>query len=195
MSKQGPSPHDEFLQWIGICIISWAWIEECLFEICAWSLGTSKDRAAIVYYRTPNLDARLSLTDELVRAALPQPNSSGHDHPDVKQWDTLHKQVSKLLPTRNRIAHHPVAARSTQTGLGLLSTTTWLEIYISDNERFRGKSKNLPPLRLDDLTDHHGKVQEILGRLLRFTSTVLPKHTRGYIRHGTKNQISHPARR
>ncbi len=56
---------DEFFTWLGKCITAWAQVEEHLFEICVHSLGATRHRVAIVYYRTPTLRARLDLTDEL----------------------------------------------------------------------------------------------------------------------------------
>ena len=55
---------DEFFTWLGKCITAWAQVEEHLFEICVHSLGATRHRVAIVYYRTPTLDARLQLTNE-----------------------------------------------------------------------------------------------------------------------------------
>jgi hypothetical protein len=110
----GPPTNDKgtetsFLMHPGYCISTWAEVEQKLFEICWKALQSPREQAAIVYYRTPTLDARLTLTDELLRHVLPKrerPNG-GHDHPDVMAWDALDKEITELLPTRNRLAHHP----------------------------------------------------------------------------------------
>ena len=60
-------------KWVGYCITPWADVEEHLFEICGKALACAKERAAIIYYKTPTVDARLSLTDELARSVLPKP--------------------------------------------------------------------------------------------------------------------------
>ena len=90
---------DEFFTWLGKCIIAWAQVEEHLFEICVHSLGGTRHRVAIVYYRTPTLNGRLELTNELARTILParDPPAGGRDHPDTKKWDELRKQISALL--------------------------------------------------------------------------------------------------
>jgi hypothetical protein len=101
---------DEFFTWLGKCITAWASVENHLFEICVSSLGTTKHRAAIVYYRTPSLDARLELTNELVLTVLPARER------DVKIWDNIKKEIKSLSPIRNRLAHHPVEQRQITVG-------------------------------------------------------------------------------
>jgi hypothetical protein len=149
-------PSEEFYLWVGRCITAWAKVEEHLFDICQKSLNTSTEKAAIVYYRTPTLDTRINLVDELVRSSLPKRDrkSGGHDHPDVQEWDDIRKAIGALLHTRRRIAHHPVADRSIEGQLGLLSDMSWIELYMSDAERLRGRDGDLKPLPVDNLSAH-----------------------------------------
>jgi hypothetical protein len=182
---------DEFLLMLGNCITQWASVEEELFEICLACLGCARGRAAIVYYKTPSIDARLNLVDELVATVLPrrQHRSGGHDHADLKIWKVIQKEFRSLLQTRNRLAHHPVGPRtlsrggfgaSAATALGIpapeLSTSTWFEVYISQNERLRERSAELPPLRIDDLWDHLVSTNKVSGSLHRFRYEILLKH-------------------
>jgi hypothetical protein len=176
-------PNAEFHMYVGFCITAWGKVEEQLFRICAKCLGTSDEIAAIVYYRTPTINARLDLLDELVKARLPRKErkSGGHDHPDVKHWDGVCKDTKSLLGTRSRIAHHPVADRSVfgdPTGIGALGLRTWLEIYMSEHERLRGQSKEVKPLKVVHLSFHCIKVQAITQRLDQFYSNVLSKHVK-----------------
>ncbi len=174
---QQSSPHDEFLMWVGICITGWAKIEEYLFRICAASLGTTDERAAIVYYRTPSLESRLKLVDELVKTVLPKKDrpSGGHDHPTVVLWDALRKNLGNLLPVRNRIAHHPVTVRSVSAGDDApLEAMTWFELYVSDSERLRGRDNNVKTLMVDDLSRHRLAVEDVRTRLRKFLDS-LPK--------------------
>lgn len=86
---EGASPltietrRNEFYQLIGKCIKEWAMVEEKLFELFVFALKAPRKQAAIVYYRCPTIDARLNLTDKLIRAILPQRErkDGGHDHP------------------------------------------------------------------------------------------------------------------
>jgi len=119
--------------------------------------------------------------DELVKARLPQKErkSGGHDHRDVKEWDNVRKDVISLLKIRNRVAHHPVAAKYDAghlDGFGLLGLKSWLEIYVSEHEGLRGRSEKMRPLKVDDLSIHCTEVQAITKRLDQFCSTVLSKH-------------------
>jgi hypothetical protein len=87
-TKLGQTPGDEFLLMVGSCITEWANVENVLFNICWRSIGCAVERAAIIYYRSPSIDTRLNLTDELVRSVLPKPQrrSGGHPHADAKLW-------------------------------------------------------------------------------------------------------------
>jgi hypothetical protein len=70
---------DEFYIMIGQCIAAWAQVDDELFRIFRSCLGPY-EQSAIIYYRTPGLDARFGLTDEIVRSVLPErPNPAlGH---------------------------------------------------------------------------------------------------------------------
>jgi hypothetical protein len=61
----------EFYWLLGIEITIWAQLEEQLFNMCAQVLKAARHHVAIVYYRTPTLDARLTLVDELT-SGLPR---------------------------------------------------------------------------------------------------------------------------
>ena len=61
-----------------------------------------------MYYRTPTLDARLSLASDLIRSVIPRPSRAGeHPHADQKTWNDIDKEFRDLLSVRNRIAHEP----------------------------------------------------------------------------------------
>jgi hypothetical protein len=178
---------DEFFTWLGKCITAWAQVEEHLFEICVRSLGATRHKVAIVCYRTPTLDARLQLTNELVRTVLPphDPPAGGHGHPDTKKWDEIRSQITELLPVRNRMAHHPV----TYKDLGLMPVlgfsfdsalptirSSWYESYVSEAEKLRGKHEDLKPLTAPDLSQHRLSVEIVIKQLDLFRARVLSKY-------------------
>lgn len=167
---------DEFFKWVGVSITEWSRVEEQLFVICRKCLKTRYDLAAIAYYRTPQLDARLKLVDELVRATLPQraKKNGGHDHPDVKQWISVKAEITALLETRRRIAHHPMKASLD------LETTSGFAIYIAPSfaESLRGKDNKIKPLKQTDLEQHVIRLQDVVNQLALFYQHVLPKHSR-----------------
>jgi hypothetical protein len=93
------------------------------------------------------------------------------------------------LPTRNRIAHHPVAPRSITRGVfgaaaalmrgtepPKLTTTTWFEIYTSQNEQLRERSANQRPLRINTLWDHLTATSRLTAALHQFRYVRLPPH-------------------
>jgi hypothetical protein len=146
----------QFYRWVGICIKEWAKIENSLFEICNFLLKTHRRYVAVVYYRTPTIDARLTLTEELVRMILPQRKrkDGGHDHPDVTTWRNIVTNLRDLLPVRNLMAHAPVSVQHhsepfvTADGVeALMEKSTWLQIATSWHESLRGK----PPNCIQDL--------------------------------------------
>jgi hypothetical protein len=107
-----PPRFHEFYEWIGHCITQWSSVENELFWICFSVLDCTYGRAAIVYYRTPTIEARISLADELVRSLLPEREreNGGHDHPLVKEWSGIVSDLRVIIPQRNLLAHSPVEA-------------------------------------------------------------------------------------
>ncbi len=166
-----PDPdRDEFHMWIGYCISSWARVEERLFEVCWAALSCPKERAAIVYYRTPTLDARLKLTDKLVRSALPKParKSGGHLHRHVSIWEALKREITSQLQTRSRIAHQPVGIWQTPVPMDNdedeFLLTSYL-LFMSENEVLRGRTASPHALDVTHLVDHNYAVTRLAGEL------------------------------
>jgi hypothetical protein len=177
-----PTP-DDFFTWLGKCITSWAQVEDHLFEICAFSLGSTKERTAVVYYRTPTIDSRLSLTDELIRTVLPRKESGEHDHADVIIWNNIRKEIIAALPARNRMAHHPVTYRVVGPVTGSLAaqdllTFSWYESAVSDAERLRGRHEDAKPLTAPDLSYHRVDVETLITKLNLFRTHVLAKYAK-----------------
>jgi hypothetical protein len=179
MSNSHLRPGDDLFLWIGKCITAWARVEEHLFEICVTALGTTKQKTAIIYYRTPTLDARLKLTDELIRTTLPkrERKDGGHDHPDLTNWDNIRKEIGDTLPIRNRLAHHPVANRTIDGATGAVAELfSWHEIYESDSEQLRGHREKPKPLLAPDLGNHRLAIEQLITKLELFRKHVLSKY-------------------
>jgi hypothetical protein len=137
---------DEFHMMLGYRIAAWADVDDLLFRIFRECIGPHL-QCAIIYYKTPGLETRFSLTDEIVRSVLPKKKPGGHDHPSVKLWDTTIKSRHDLLPIRRRLAHHPVAVRMRAHSLSLLNTAplgratigglvhqfSWTELYATEH--------------------------------------------------------------
>jgi hypothetical protein len=83
-----PSPdkqHDEFFKWIGICIKEWSKIETELFELCSIVLNADKRHVAIIYYRTPSIESRISLTNDLLETLWPK-KPGQHETTELRDW-------------------------------------------------------------------------------------------------------------
>lgn len=140
------------------------------------------------------MEARLTLTDELIRTILPphERESGGHDHPDVKAWNDIRLEVIRLLPTRNRLAHHPVELKQVvpvfvnpdrtpstdmeSEAISRLMTVSWHESYVSEAERLRGRHDHAKPLTAPDLSSHLVHVEAVIARLKVFRSNIIAKY-------------------
>lgn len=153
----------EFLAWIGQCITIWSSVEERLFNIFWRCLGSTEEHAAIIYYRMPALDARLSMVDEIVKSVLPKRanKNGGHDPPELKHWSGMVQDIRDHLATRRRIAHHPLNIKvrlrdGAGPGLPALEDIieAWWEVNASTQEQLRKRSNDLRPLKIEDLQAH-----------------------------------------
>jgi hypothetical protein len=178
MASSNQIPNPEFYMYVGLCITAWARVDEELFKTCDAILGTKKELAAIIYYRTTTLGARLALVGELVHRVLPkrERKSGGHDHPDVKTWRELQTDIEALLQERTQIAHHPVEMRFRDISRTQISTS--YRLYVSDAERLRGRHDNTAPLTVDRLSEHCQIVQQRARVLRKFRQNVL----QGYLK-------------
>jgi hypothetical protein len=166
---------DEFYMFIGQCINDWANIDEILFQIFHHCVGP-RLQSAIIYYRTPGLDARLSLTDEIVRSVLPKkkrPNG-GHSHEAVRAWGAAQKGFKEALSIRRRIAHQPMAGNLNpfwrqEDGEGDISFL----IYANSHEELRKGASQ--PLELKDLKKHLVDVAILNDQLFQFLHSTLKK--------------------
>lgn len=105
---------EDTYHWIGRCIARWGYVDNALFYICAWAMRCDEEVAAVVYYRTPSLDARISLVNDLMEARfIPGGLKSGqHPPPLLKAWRGL-KQRLEEKEFRNFIAHNHTVTLST----------------------------------------------------------------------------------
>jgi hypothetical protein len=173
---------DAFLQAIGRAITDWAHIDEELFHICQCVLRADSKHVAIIYYRTPNLDARITLTDDLVKTILPartRPNG-GKDDPITTLWKELHADLKSALHIRNHLAHCPAAPMAepkiSPPGSGaFFIVDTYYASYTSSTEKLRGKAAKTPDtLKIEDVRDHIKSVSSYINRLRNFRLATLP---------------------
>lgn len=180
ISEHGVSNDEkEFLYQVGGAITQWAQIDERLFRICAAVLGANKQHVAIIYYRTPTISARLTLTDDLLKTVLPQKDkpNGGHDHPTTVSWKSLKDALDGALKIRNQLAHSPAGPRAeikNQPDGTFAVTDTWWSSYESGTEKLRGNSAKKADLKISDVKDHAQKVGQLWAHLRDFESNTLP---------------------
>lgn len=178
-----PSPsnrHDNLFMWIGICIKEWAKVEAALFEVCHLILKADIAHVAIIFYRTPTLDSRLTLADELVRTIIPARGKKGSRHKNLAAWDQLVKDIRALLPVRNLLAHSPLQyvhhtewSESEETGEIEPIESYWLEIATSYQERLRGRPAR--SVKDEELPNHFQKILAVLVQLSLFVTRLKAK--------------------
>jgi hypothetical protein len=185
--KEDAVSRDEFHMWVGYCITAWSQVEDRLFQFCWNTLNCEPELAAIVYFRIPGLDGRISLANELVTAVLPsrEKKNGGQDHPMVKAWSSIIKDTRAMLNVRRRLAHQPVQVLPysydvplrCNDPIGPLNRTEYGVLHFthpSDAERLR--DENSAPLYLKDLQVHKARLEQIneaMGRY--FLDPFLPR--------------------
>lgn len=173
----------EFFELVGRCITVWAWIDDELFRIFHCCVGP-REQCSIIFYRLPGIDARLSLTDEIVRSILPKKMAGVHDHESVQKWKNIIKQIRGLLTTRRRIAHHPVTLQSappfqfgvTPFGVGLFDdklAEPTLAIQVGEYEKLRPRESDEGGLTKQELFAHLQSVRSIANSLNSFLRNAL----------------------
>ena len=165
--------HEDFFKWVGICIKEWAYIEKVIFDLCSYVLKADRKHVAIIYYRTPTLEGRLALTNDLLQSIFPK-KAGEHDNPKLVIWTKIFKEIRNLAPARNVLAHSPIRykvsikAQIDKTGqpAKVINQESWIEIATSENERLKtGEDKSY---RVDDLPKYHAAVRALWDRLLNF---------------------------
>ena len=170
---------EEFHLMVGTCITAWADVDEALFQIFWRCVGPLK-QCAIIYYKTPSMNARLTMTSEIVKSRLPLPKqeNGGKPHPDVAAWSKAAAGFESLLSARRRIAHQPSAMRvpphaafvghAFAGAIYASGDDEYFEIYTSLAEQLRGKEAERSPLKIADLEKHLADVTALRDRLVRY---------------------------
>jgi hypothetical protein len=167
----------KFYNALGRAITNWASIEELLYETVYEILGCTRRRAAVVYYRTPTLDSRVTLTSDLLRTVFPESAPGGKDDPGWAEWKAIRKKLKDALPTRNHLAHHqvsPIIDLWESTDGKEHKTTLRTASYKSHAEQLRdGDPFN--PIGLKEIERHITFVSNLAILLQAFRRRVLAK--------------------
>src|SRR5262245_45705800 len=168
--------YDEFYREMGYCVGAWAAVDEALFGIFQRCVGPWH-QCAIIYYRTPGLDVRHNLVDEIVRFILPKPEGNAHPHDDVRAWAAATKGLKDLLGTRRRIVHQQVGVTFyADNEAERPNYNPVMEVFASHIERLRGKDDGGRGIDMNGLMKHQMDVQQLFERLTAFRHDVLEKY-------------------
>ena len=102
-----PADECKFYELFGRCINVWSFIDQHFFAFFAFALGTVEKPAAIIYYGYPNFGIRKDMTQKLMTVLLAEEAFKAHK----PAWSAIMKEVDRLLPLRNLLAHEPTRQR------------------------------------------------------------------------------------
>jgi hypothetical protein len=174
-----PTEEDEqaFFAALGKAITRWADLEAVLFEITATILDCTRERAAIVFYRTPTIDSRLTLTSDLVHSFFPRHEPGEQPDPRIKRWKDLQAEIKENLPIRNHLAHHPVGPvvdiYETPDGKGPKFEVKPAS-YRSASEHLRKRERSPDILGINEVEAHTAIVSRIVTDLRNFRRQKVP---------------------
>jgi hypothetical protein len=135
-------------------------------------------RAAIVFYRTPTIDSRVTLTSDLVESLWPRRKSGEHPSDLEKDWKGLQSDIKDHLPTRNRLAHDPAslvfdfyeAANAPEYKIEVRQAS-----YMSETQRLRKPYQPLNAIGIEEIEAHMKIVSSLINRLRNFRDAAFPK--------------------
>lgn len=190
---------DRFHKALGYCIAKWADIEDQLFRLCWTALRAPPEQSSIVYYRTPSVDARLTLITELIGTVFPKDEEHADlKHEAINSWGELAKDIRSLLKTRNRLAHHPVNGRPFHYAIDdgdEISTpemATIFHSYVGQYERWRGKKADAG-ISYADLDRYYPKLCDIQRRLDRYFHLFLKRRVGEPVMRSTNEDVESEA--
>jgi hypothetical protein len=169
----------ELLLWVGLCITEWATIEHLLFRLTIVVLGVTPNHAATIYRKTPTLDSRITLIDELVSRVLldSNPEKSGRHKSGLSlTWHVLVRDMTGLKSFRNKLAHW---TRFTIARDEIEISPTRSVLHLSESDLWRGKYKESDkPIDVSDMSLHYELIEQLSTNIRRFIPEFSHRKTR-----------------
>jgi hypothetical protein len=148
--------------------------QDHLYSIVLLILRCAPRHASIVFFRTPSIEARISLTDDLLKTVFPQTTEKpgSKPHPGYAVWTSIQADLRDETPIRNSLAHHPVDLvidvyeHRTTGEISFAGTRPATIMSLSETLRKGGRH----PLTIEDIKAHTARVAAFAPRLLDFRS-------------------------
>jgi hypothetical protein len=166
------SAFDQFYQGIGYAVNVWAHIDRQLFECVHWCLGSSEQKAAIIYYRLKSQSERIELTHELLKATDLGVYAT--------EWQEIYAEIKRLSPLRNILAHQPLHGQSILTNVSHIDpenpvrVESFLFVQTEEKELLRGERK-AKRVDLPEVAKYCQEVQALHHRAIAFAKSVIPQ--------------------
>lgn len=173
-----------FYEWVGRCIKRWADLEGYVYELADWAINGERSISAIVFFRTPSFEARLTLTSDLLKRSLRDEKRDREKEPtNLERWTKLEKDIRALMDFRNALAHQP-ATKSYGRLLGTkrpeeVSGTDWHDQAMVTTQHHADRQRRpsrFKEISIDDMKAHHAAITKL---------TMTAYHLQHYI--GRKN--------
>jgi hypothetical protein len=165
---------ERFFFRVGYAVTRWGHVDRALFDFCRFALGTTEEKTAVVFYRSPNISAHLTLADALLTLSL--------NNRLLKRWTTIFGMINEHLPFRNELAHNPpVQAVHIIARLGdpNVPVKSWWEITTERTKLLHGKKPRPRTAKEEDIIAHIHAVNKLLNEMSSLQK-MLPKRPRRF---------------
>jgi hypothetical protein len=152
---------ERFFFLVGYAITRWGHVDRALFDFCRFALGTTEEKAAVVFYASPNIGNHLVLADGLMSLSV--------NNRLLKRWKAIVKMADEHLPFRNELAHNPpVQAIHIIAGgnpkFPIPPPKSWWEIT-TEQTKLLLKRRQPRTSKEEDITNHIHAVNKLLKEM------------------------------
>lgn len=165
-------PHDgeKFFYWVGRSITAWADVEHQLFRLFLKCLSEKRKLAIKIFDRCTTLSLKLQLIDEVLSVCLSQER--------YKNWKSILKEINRIVPIRNALAHNPVHTYTKietrlVDGSDVIFGGAKIIHYLTSHAHKSPKASDTK-LEWEAIADHFTSTQSIVAQLRSFYA-YLPK--------------------
>ncbi|MFZ1426521.1 MAG: hypothetical protein WAS21_07105 [Geminicoccaceae bacterium] len=163
---------EEFFWRVGYAITRWAHVDRALFDFCKFSLKVDDKKIAIIFYKQANIGDHVGLVDSLMRTTV--------DGRHLKEWCNIVKDLNKILPFRNDLAHNPPTQVVRLYGSidwekdkdKLPRSEQWWAVRTESAKLHKGSARKVNA-KLEDIREHISSV-ELLLKSMRSLLRSLP---------------------